>query len=177
MDKISRAMEASQRNKIGTPNNHIIQQKEEELMVILRFSGTAEEILQDMLTFTESRAIIAAAREAADEMKEEKKQEPVPCPKTKEKAPADRAPDPKPEGSPEPKKGLPEPKKGLTEPEADGPISESEAVELRVLCEKFCAKDKDGKKKIQAFLKEHNVQRITVLPESLIEEFKKAVAI
>lgn len=46
-----------------------------------------------------------------------------------------------------------------------------------MLCEKFCAKDKDGKKKIQAFLKEHNVQRITVLPESLIEEFKKVVMI
>ena len=62
-------------------------------------------------------------------------------------------------------------------PKTDGPISEAEAVELRVLCEKFCAKDKDGKKKIQAFLKEHNVQRITVLPESLIEEFKKVVMI
>lgn len=75
---------------------------------------------------------------------------------------------PKPETPEAPK---PEPLK------TDGPISEAEAVELRVLCEKFCAVDKEGKKKIQAFLKEHNVQRITVLPESLIEEFKKVVMI
>lgn len=75
---------------------------------------------------------------------------------------------PKPETPEAPK---PEPLK------TDGPISEAEAVELRVLCEKFCAVDKEGKKKIRAFLKEHNVQRITVLPESLIEEFKKVVMI
>lgn len=154
MDKISRAMEASQRNKIGTPNNHIIQQKEEEIMVILRFSGTAEEILQDMLTFTESRAIIAAAREAADEMKEEKKQEPVPCPKTKEKAPADRAPDPKPEGSPEPKKGL----------------TESDKVELRTMTARFCTSRSDGKQIVRDFLNKHGVSRVTDLsPESVVE--------
>ena len=157
MDKISRAMEASQRNKIGTPNNHIIQQKEEELMVILRFSGTAEEILQDMLTFTESRAIIAA-REAADEMKEEKKQEPVPCPKTKEKAPdgPDRAPDPKPEGSPEPKKGL----------------TESDKVELRTMTARFCTSRSDGKQIVRDFLNKHGVSRVTDLPPESVVEFK-----
>ncbi len=83
---------------------------------------------------------------------------------------------PKPEPPKVPKPETPEAPK--PEPlKTDGPISEAEAVELRVLCEKFCAKDKDGKKKIQAFLKEHNVQRITVLPESLIEEFKKVVMV
>lgn len=83
---------------------------------------------------------------------------------------------PKPEPPKVPKPETPEAPK-TDPPKTDGPISEAEAVELRVLCEKFCAKDKDGKKKIQAFLKEHNVQRITVLPESLIEEFKKVVMI
>lgn len=83
---------------------------------------------------------------------------------------------PKPEPPKVPKPETPEAPK--PEPlKTDGPISEAEAVELRVLCEKFCAVDKEGKKKIQAFLKEHNVQRITVLPESLIEEFKKVVMI
>lgn len=70
---------------------------------------------------------------------------------------------------------------GSIPPEALPPqppvISEAQAVELRVLCEKFCAQDPEGKKKIQRFLKDHDVPRITEMPTALVDEFKAAVAV
>lgn len=56
-------------------------------------------------------------------------------------------------------------------------ISEAQAVELRVLCEKFCAQDPEGKKKIQRFLKDHDVPRITEMPPALVDEFKAEVTV
>ncbi len=60
-------------------------------------------------------------------------------------------------------------------PPAEPVISEDQAVELRIACEKFCAADPEGKKKIQRFLKEKGVTRITALPVSLLPEFKAVV--
>ena len=56
-------------------------------------------------------------------------------------------------------------------------ISEAQAVTLRVACEKFCAQDPDGKKKIRRFLKDKGVKRITALPVSLFAEFQSMVAL
>ena len=62
------------------------------------------------------------------------------------------------------------------EPPQEPVISEAQAVELRVLCEKFCARDAEGKKKIQHFLRQHGVARITAMPVHLLEDFRKLVA-
>lgn len=63
------------------------------------------------------------------------------------------------------------------EPPAEPVISEDQAVALRVACEKFCAQDPDGKKKIRQFLKEKGVKRITALPVSLFADFQSMVAL
>ncbi len=61
------------------------------------------------------------------------------------------------------------------EPPAEPLISEDQAISLRIACEKFCAADPQGKKKIQQFLKEKGVSRITALPVSLLPDFKAVV--
>ena len=63
------------------------------------------------------------------------------------------------------------------EPPAEPVISEDQAVALRVACEKFCAQDPDGKKKIRQFMKGKGVKRITALPVSLFAEFQSMVAL
>lgn len=83
--------------------------------------------------------------------------EPEPATKTAEKTPESPA-------EPEAKESTP------------ACISEAQAAELRALCAKFCAADASGKDKIKAYLKEHEIPRITALPEDLFEEFKAMVA-
>lgn len=141
-------------------------------MITLTFvADTPEELKKDLLFFSqgnikevpgsvsikEERSYTASASYQSDP---DRKQEPVPTPEAE--APAKQTP--KPEAAPEKKDAVP-----------DGPITEAEAVELRVLAEKFCAADKDGKKKIKEFLTKHNVPRITALPRSLISAFREAL--
>lgn len=128
-------------------------------MITLTFvADTPEELKRDVLFFTQGKISEVPGSATVEE-------------KRSYTASAEFHPDSEPDPKPEP-----EPEK-VTEPETDGPISESEAVELRVLCEKFCAADKEGKKKIKEFLTTHKVSRITALPKSMLDEFKKAVAI
>lgn len=130
-------------------------------MITLTFvADTPEELKRDVLFFTQHKIAEVPGSATVEE-------------KRSYTASAEFHPDSEPAPDPKPE---PEPEK-VTEPEADGPISESEAVELRVLCEKFCAADKEGKKKIKEFLTTHKVSRITALPKSMLDEFKKAVAI
>lgn len=145
-------------------------------MITLTFvADTPEELKKDILFFSqgnikevpgsvsikEERSYTASASYQSDS---DMKPEPVPAPEAKAEAPAKQAPEPKPEAAPEEKAAV-----------TDGLITEAEAVELRVLAEKFCAADKDGKKKIKEFLGKHNVPRITALPRSLISAFREVL--
>ena len=89
--------------------------------------------------------------------------------------PAERkeAPVEKPEQSVEKKAEAPAEKKDAEKPDR---ISEEEAVSLRIACEKFCAADKEGKKKIQQFLKDKGIARITAMPVSCLADFQAMVA-
>lgn len=104
----------------------------------------------------------------------EEAKEPAPAP-----APAPvsaSAPAPQPEAAKAPlpeKKGVPDNPFLVYAKDVIQCISEGQHNEIKFICGKFVAAKPDNRKKLRAWLTEHKVKRLSELPESLYEEFKK----
>lgn len=96
--------------------------------------------------------------------------------KEPETAPQVSAPQPKAEGAPKPKE---EQKDTQESPfmkyaaEVTQCVTEDQHNELKGICSKFVAANSKNRNKLRTWLTDHKVKRLSELPESLYEEFKK----